>query len=122
MLQLETQKAGTGEWFPVIIFTPGDDKQREDATRRGDVLTFVGLFSRITETHQGGLGLLPASELPANCVSLECFPNFGDREPTNYWGEVIEETDKYIKIRVGDPGETITRLKNIHTRITRSLA
>ena len=48
MIQLETQEAGTGEWFPVIIYQPGTEGQRAEAVNHADAFRSLGLYSRIT--------------------------------------------------------------------------
>ena len=49
MIKLETQEAGTGKWFPVVIYQPGTEGQRTEAKSYAAALNTLGLFSRIAE-------------------------------------------------------------------------
>ena len=48
MLTLETQEAGTGKWFPIVIYTPGDASQQEAAKTLALTLAHFGLLARVT--------------------------------------------------------------------------
>ena len=49
MMQLETQAAGTGEWFPIIQYRPGTPEQRVAAGEAARALrSLFGLYARVT--------------------------------------------------------------------------
>lgn len=45
---VETQEAGTGKWFPVIAFIPGDETQYAAAKEMAGTLEAIGLYARVT--------------------------------------------------------------------------
>ena len=54
MINLETQEAGTGKWFPIKIYTPGTEEQMVDAKQAAESLRVgFGLITRVmlTEEH-----------------------------------------------------------------------
>ena len=54
MINLETQEAGTGKWFPIIIYTPGTEQQMVDAKQAAISLRVVyGLITRVMLTEEG---------------------------------------------------------------------
>lgn len=45
---LETQEAGTGKWFPIIIYSPDNEAQRGRAEDQADLFRRVaGLYVRL---------------------------------------------------------------------------
>jgi len=61
-VQLETQEAGTGTWFPVVIYSHGNERQRDDAAQMADTLRAIGLHARITEPTNPRADLVTALE------------------------------------------------------------
>ena len=54
MINLETQEAGTGKWFPIIIYTPGTESQMADAIKASQSLrAMFGLYARVTPIKEG---------------------------------------------------------------------
>ena len=54
MINLETQEAGTGKWFPIIIYTPGTWQQLAAAKSAAKTLRDVfGLHARLTPIPEG---------------------------------------------------------------------
>ena len=54
MINLETQEAGTGKWFPIIIYTPGTEQQMVEAKEAASSLRWrFGLYARVTPTEEG---------------------------------------------------------------------
>ena len=54
MINLETQEAGTGKWFPIIIYTPGTEQQMVDAKQAAEALRGgFGLITRVMLTEEG---------------------------------------------------------------------
>ena len=54
MINLETQEAGTGKWFPIIIYTPGTEQQMVDAKDAAESLHRVfGLYARVAMIPEG---------------------------------------------------------------------
>jgi len=47
-ISVNTQEAGTGKWFPVVIYTPGDDSQWARACELRDTLHDLGLIAVAT--------------------------------------------------------------------------
>ena len=49
MMQLETQAAGTGEWFPIIQYMPGTPEQLVVAKELASAMrSLFGLYARVT--------------------------------------------------------------------------
>ena len=49
MMQLETQAAGTGEWFPIIQYMPGTPEQLVVARELASAMrSLFGLYARVT--------------------------------------------------------------------------
>jgi len=54
MINLETQEAGTGKWFPIIIYTPGTEQQMAEAKSFAKTLRDVcGLYARVAKIEEG---------------------------------------------------------------------
>ena len=54
MINLETQEAGTGKWFPIIIYTPGTEQQMAEAKSAAKTLRHeLGLYARVTPIEEG---------------------------------------------------------------------
>ena len=52
-MQLETKEAGTGKWFPIIIYIPGTPEQLEEASETAASLRdCFGLYARVTAKEQ----------------------------------------------------------------------